>query len=608
MCKKEDKRENGKNGGPRANRAATGLALSWLAVAASLAGLACGAAPALAQGEGQARVSSAHLTGVELSPPVQQLLQQIQDQWQQWIAATNKERAGQVIDNLLATVHQLGMRRLPDLSLGALVQAERAARQRDFARAHWALNGAERLDPGRPETAFAAATVDRLEGSYHLALYHLLSGYQRLFWLPLERHLWLQSLVLWILCLLLATGGLFIAVQMATKGGALYRDLTNLLTDRLSGSAGLAAAVVILLWPLVLPYGPLWFLLYWSVLLWGYASTSERGVLVALWLLLGFSPLLVEAERRELALELSPPVLAMENFQEKRLYGSLFTDLGVLRSLLPESAAVKSLIADVHRSLNQWDLARSLYRQVLEKEPGNAAALLNLGDYFYFKGDFGNAVQYFQKAAAADATRADAPYNLSQAYAESYNFDEQQRALAQARAVNDSQVDRWIKQADPQKVVVAEGGLARVDEIHAQLLQSFRGSESAGSRADLLRRSLSAVFALALILLAIGLHLGWQRFGYTEVPLDVRLGSSPFDRWRRILLPGVAAAEVGEGGKTYLALLMPATLLTLPFAGNVGYRIPWGYDPGNWLPWTFAVLGLSLYFGARLRWELTHQV
>ncbi|HZF11956.1 MAG TPA: tetratricopeptide repeat protein [Thermoanaerobaculia bacterium] len=588
--------------------------MAWLAVLGTLGGIGGvggigGPAPAFAQSEGAAvTISSPHVTGVELSTPVQQVLQQIQEQWAQWIGASNRERAGQLVDNLLTTVRQIGMQRLPDLSLGALLQAERAALQKDFARARWALEGAERLDPGRPEVAFATASVDRLEGSYLAAVYQLLIGYQRLFWLPLERYLWAESLLLFCLAVLLLTGGLFTAVQMATKGGALYRDLAQRVGRRLPGSAGMTAAVVLLVWPLALPYGPVWLLLYWSALIWGYASTSERVVFVSLWLLLGVSPLLVAAERRELTVNLSPPVQAMENLSAKRLYGSLFTDLGVLRSLLPESPAVKQLLADVHRSLNQWDLARSLYRQVLEKEPNNTAAFLNLGDYFFFKGDYGNAIQYFQKAAAADATSAAAQFNLSQAYSESYLFDDQQRAFAQARALDGPRVDRWLKQAEQQRVVTADGGLARIPEIRSQLLKSFRGRESALSRGDVLRRSISLVFAVGLLLVAIGIHLGRRRFGYTEPPLDVRLGGRAFDRWRRILLPGVAAAEAGEGGRTFLALLLPTGLLLLPLSSRVGFRIPWGYDPGNLILWTVAVLGLLLYFGARLRWELTHQV
>ncbi|HYH45089.1 MAG TPA: hypothetical protein VEG34_05340, partial [Thermoanaerobaculia bacterium] len=86
-------------------------------------------------------------------------------------------------------------------------------------------------------------------------------------------------------------------------------------------------------------------------------------------------------------------------------------------------------------------------------------------------------------------------------------------------------------------------------------------------------------------------------------PLDWRLGQGLAARWRRILLPGIASAEAGEGIQTYLALLVPAALLTLPLAGDIGFRMPWGYDPGILLSWTLAVAGLLLYLGARFHWE-----
>src|SRR6185369_8532206 len=153
--------------------------------------------------------------------------------------------------------------------------------------------------------AFAQATVDRLDGSYPAALGKNLAGYQRLFAFPLERYLWFQTLLLWGLWLLLVTGGLFIAVEMAAKGGALCRDLTELFARRLPRPGALAAAAVLLLWPLLLPLGPVWLLLYWSLLLWGYASLSERAVLVVLWVLLGSAPFLVSEQRRRVAVTLS---------------------------------------------------------------------------------------------------------------------------------------------------------------------------------------------------------------------------------------------------------------------------------------------------------------
>ena len=550
---------------------------------------------------GAATVSSPQVTGVEMTPPVRRSLKALEGQWLEWVIQNNRQQAEAAVTRLLNTARQLEMKRLPDLSAGAVARALQAANEKDFARARWALEAAERLDPGRPETAFAEAAVDWRQGAYARAVADRLRAYPRMLAHPLERYLWLQDLLIWFLALLLVTGGVFLALQMLAKGAPLYRDLADLFGRRLSPLAALAAAALALLWPLFLPYGVLWLPLYWSILLWGYASASERTVLIALWLLLGISPLLLEAQRRQLAVALSPPVRAMESLQEHRLYGSLFSDLGVLRSLLPESVAVKHLLADVHRMLNQGDLARSLYRQVLEAEPANTSALLNLGAYFFTKGDFSGAIQSFQKAAAADPGNAAAFYNLSQAYSESYMFEEQKAALQKAQDIDTALVNTWL--AEQARVVTVAGGMARIPEIRRQLLASWGGREVRSGRLELFRRGLPLLVALSLVLVALALHLARRPFGYTERSAEI-FPEGAVDRWGRILLPGVVAAEVGEGGRAFTALLVPIALLMLPFLGRLGVPIPWRYDPGSFLSWVVAILGLSLYFGVRLRREL----
>jgi tetratricopeptide (TPR) repeat protein len=581
-----------RNGGRRPFR----LALLGLVAGLGL-GLA-GSLPAAAQS-----VSSPQDTGIELTVQVQRNLQQLQELWLRWISANNPERSAAVVDDLLSTAGQLGMTRLPDLSLGALFQAAEAARAEDFGRARWALAAAERLDPGRPETSFARSRVAWSEGRPLAALGQAFAGFERTLGLPLERSLLLQDLAFWTLCLVLLAGALFTAVQMAVKGGGLLHDLTEVLVRLLPRQSNKTVARVVaaalLLWPLVLPYGLVWMMLLWSLLLWGYGSRSERGVLIALWLVLGAAPFLVAEQRQRAAAALSPPVHAMASLSQGRLYGALFTDLGVLRALLPESPAVQHLLADVHRTLGQWELARTLYRQVLEKEPNNAAALLNIGVHFFHKGDFSNAIQHFRKAASADPASAAALFNLSLAYSRSYLFDDMAAALAQARAVDGPKVEAWLKRSEQQRIVVSAGGLARVAEIRRQL----QDSRPAASRLEVIRRGLAAILGGGLVLLAFALHFARRRHGYTPSPLDWRLGQGLAARWRRILLPGIAAAEAGEGLRTYLALLVPAALLTLPLAGDIGFRTPWGYDPGTLLSWTLAVAGLLLYLGARFHWE-----
>ncbi len=574
-----------KNGGDRRRPAVLALALAALSAAGAAA----------------ASVSSPQVTGVEMTAPVRQQLKQIEEQWLQWVVQNDRQQAESAVDTLLDAAHRLGMSRLPDLSAAAVARAVEAAKRKDFSRARWMLEAAERFDPGRPETTFAEARIERLQGNYFRMIVTRLRAYPRLLGPPLERYLWFQDLVIWTFALLLVTGGLFLAVQMLAKGSSLSRDLADLFARRLPRPAAVAAVVVALLWPLLLPDGFLWLPLYWSVLLWGYATVSERAVLAALWLLLGVSPLLLDLQRRHMAVALSPPARAMQSLEERRLYGSLFSDLGVLRSLLPESVAVKHLLADVHRSLDQWELARALYRQVLEAEPENTTALLDLGAYFFNKGEYSGAIQSFQKAAAADPASAAAQYNLSQAYSESYMFDEQKTALALAQEIDLALVNTWV--AQQQRVVAVSGGMARIPEIRRELLASWSGREVRSGRLELLRRGLSLLVSLSLVLVALALHLARRPFGYTERSTEI-FPPGAFDRWGRALLPGVASTEVGEGGKAFLALLLPASLLMLPLLGRLGVPVPWRYDPGTLPSWILAILGLTLYFGVRLRREL----
>jgi tetratricopeptide (TPR) repeat protein len=546
--------------------------------------------------------------GVEISPPVRQTLQQLQEEWLQWMSAYNQQRAESIVNDLVTTAHQLGMSRLPDLAYGALARSVQAAKQGEAPRAEWGLAAAERLDPGRPETSFAEATVARYEGQYVRMVAAWFSGFWRQFALPMERDLLIQSLLLWSLKIVLVTGGLFVGALMATRGAGLWHDLVSLGERYMPRPAALAVVALLLVWPLLLPAGLLWLALFWSLLLWGHSSRSERTVVIVLWLILGLSPLALAQQRRHLSLLLSPPMQAVASLEQHRLYGDLFTDLGVLTAMLPESTAVKHLLADVHTSLNQWDLARSLYRQVLDEEPRNSSALINLGAYAFYKGDWHSAIESFQEAVSADPRSATALFDLSQAYSRSYMFDDQKRALEQAKEVDSDRVDQWLRRADQEHVIVTTAGLARIPEIRRSLVTAWRIQDASRWQTELGRYGLPFLISLGIILVAMTLHLLRRPFGYATPELRWRLGRSRWWSFPRVLLPGLSSAAAGEGVRAFGALLLPIALATLPWLDRLGYRVPWGYDPGSAVCWIISLLGLALYLAARFSWELRNTV
>ena len=563
-----------------------------VAVALALAGLC---APA------RAATPPRSLGGIEINPGAEQALVQIQELWLRWIGALYQqrpERADGIVDELLITVRRLGMSRLPDLSLGALARAVEAARDGDFTRARWALAAAERLDPGRPETAFATATVARLKGRYASAAVAAARGWWRLLALPAERRLWLHDLALYALYVLLASGLLFVALELAIHGAPLLVDLAHLFAVKLPQPVAYGLAVAVVAWPLALPHGAMWLALYWSALLWAYGAVSERVVLVALWVVVALAPFGLAAQRLRIEAVIAPPIRALDGVVAGRLYGDLFTDLGVLRSVAPGDPAVVQLFADFQRRLGDPDAAHALYRQVQQAEPDNVDVLLDLGAYHFFKRDYGSAIRYFSDAAAARPDSAAAYFNLSQAYSESYHFTELRRALTQAQNIDYARVGDWVRSSATQRIQTFDRGFARAPEIRRGLLAARLDANAAPAHQALVHHSQTLLAVLGIALAALAVARARRSLAGAGGEGDDRgAGAS---RWWRALVPGLASVQVGEGGRALGAIAIPVALLLFPLVGSLGYRLPLGYDPGVVALWSFAATGLAACFAIRV--------
>ena len=571
-------------------RAAVALALLGLATAGSLG----------AQGQGPQPV------GFELSRGVERSLYSLQEAWLQWVGAfysDHPDKATEALEGMLTTARQLGMTRLVDLSLGVTAQALRSAREGNIGRAQWALDAAERLDPGRPEVAFARARVARRAGSYVAATRHVVVGFVRLLAVP-ERGILRANLLFWLCAVLMLAAALFVLTQLAAKGSALVADLERWLGKRMShGSARLVTALL-LLWPLALPAGPFWLLLFWSALLWGYESPSERWVSAGVWLVVGLVPWIAAGEVKRVALAQSPPARALSHFADGRLYGGLFADLQVLETALAGEPVANELLADVHRTLGQWEQAKALYRQVIELEPQNATALINIGAYHFRRGDFALANQYFERAAHGERPSAAALYDLSLSFSESYQFEESREALAQAKAIDGELVDRWVQVPNPDRVLTFNGGLARRDEIHRRLREVWAGSREASPAPGRWLLAGSGAAGLGAAGLAVALHLVRRRRGYGPSVDWLGWRSGPVSRWVRALLPALSLAELGEGRREIGNLLVLATLALLPFVFSLGVELPIGGGLPTGVASFVAGLALALYVADCVRREL----
>ncbi|MEO7795305.1 MAG: hypothetical protein ABIV06_11090 [Thermoanaerobaculia bacterium] len=543
----------------------------------------------------------------ELTRGTQHSLHRLQESWLQWVSSfyqDNSAKADEALRALSANARQVGMTRLVDFSLGAAALGLQSGREGKFERAQWALAAAETLDPRRPEIAFARATLARQRGAYLESLTATGAGFRRLL-SSSESTVFVANLVFWLLAVLWIAAALFVLVEVATKGSAVIADLHRWLTRRMPAASATLCVVLALLWPLALPSGPLWLLLYGSALLFGYQSRSERWATVAVWLLAGVAPWIAAAEQQRVALALSPPMRALANLSEGRLYGGLFADLQVLRAAIGSEPAVVELIADVNRTLGQWDEARVIYRKVLEDEPQNVAVLLNLGAYHFRKADFAVANEYFLRAASLVPPAAGALYDLSLSYSETYQFEESRKALAQAKEIDPELVDRWIRTPNADRVLTFNGGLARAEEIQRRLLVAWAEAPSSGESVERARAGWVSIAGAGLAAaLGVGLFLMRRKAGFGQPTPWLAWRSDPFSRWLRALFPALSQAELGEGGKVGLSVLAFALVAMLPQLFSVGIVVPVAGGLPAAAPWVLFALGLALYIGLCLRSEL----
>ena len=521
----------------------------------------------------------------------------LQDGWLEWLAASHQgdlDRATAALDRLVSDARDLGMQRLPDLSLGAAGQALVFARDDRFEVAGWCIAAAETLDPGRSEVSFAAARVAALDGQTWRAIRHRANGFQRLFSERLALYLFRADLGHWALFCVLIAGALFVVVLMCTRGIELFYDVYAFVNRFTSESIAVVLTLALMLWPLLLPAGLLWLALYWSILLWSYGSISERAVLVGLWLVLGFSPTLINEQRQKVRVALAPTTLSMDSLADGRLRGTLFTDLATLRKALPESIAVTQLIADLHATLKEWASAQVLYTTIIQEEPDNGSALVNLGVCYFNQDDYTRAMEYFQKAAQIEQSAAMARFNMSQTLSDLYRFREAERELGIAQGLSARLVRQWLRSAAQDRVVIMDGGLQRADEIREELVASWRSDEGDARWSKFWPSVVSLPLALAFVVIAVALHFVVRKSSKKSAP-SVKL-MAPGGTYRAFLMPGIAEAEDGHPILAYGVLLILVGLIGLPLAGELGYRLPWIFSTGNqiarWISW----FGLFVFF------------
>jgi len=532
-----------------------------------------------------------------LSPEVLTILSELQEGWLDWLSGVNRDdesAASAALASLLANTREIGMTRLPELSRGASARAVLFAAEGDFLHAELALEAAEQLDPGRPEIAFSSARVHRLQGDQKAMVVQYLVGMRRLYQQPLDGALLLANLQIWALGAISILVFCGIALLMATRGQGMVADLSGALGKFMPATIAYPLAFAFLLWPLLLPAGMFWIAIFFSILLFSYVDPPERILLLGLCSVLVITPWLVNRQRARVSVELAPEFVAAEEIAQGSIEGTFALDLERLRSQLPDSIAVNHLLADLYSRLGQWKRAQELYLLVLESEPENMPAVLDLGVSEYHQAKYEEAIESFRRAAKAPKPSGLASFNLSQAYSELYQFDLAREALRIAQEIDVKGVADWIQLAAVDRVVRLEGGMARTREIRADLAASKRVRQPVVLPTGAWRGVLLA--AVPVFLLGIAAPQVLRRLTTSRTRSAESNSRGGLGLW----VPGIEEVVDGQWAGALVALLLPAALLSLPGAVQVGFVLPSGprLDPNT--VWVVAGLGLVAYLLLRL--------
>ncbi|MEO1367921.1 MAG: hypothetical protein AAFX50_12165, partial [Acidobacteriota bacterium] len=216
-----------------------------------------------------------------------------------------------------------------------------------------------------------------------------------------------------------------------------------------------------------------------------------------------------------------------------------------------------------------------------------------------------DAVNYFSRAAEADPRLAEALYNLSQAYAQLYDFNRHHEAMALAKELDAESVDRWneIAVTAEDSAIPVDGGVRRVDELRDRISQLWRSRGAEGLTALWVRfRALSV--ALAALALALAVHRLRRQVGFFSDRLDRRKHALVKNRWARTLVPGLGSLDSGAGVLGFLMILMPTALVMAVVGRSFGFRQPLAVAPDPWPITALCALALVILFLLRLLVEL----
>lgn len=274
--------------------------------------------------------------------------------------------------------------------------------------------------------------------------------------------------------------------------------------------------VLLLVLPVFFDAGPLWYVLWWFALLWGYVNRTERRLaflIISLVFMSGWMAHLGAGFITYASTQVNREIFAVEYDLASSKES---VDLGAwVRSHPADAEGMHALAMDECRRGNDAH-AVQLLKRALDLEPNNARYYNTLGIALVHLERGRDAVKAFANSAALEPEKAVYHYNVSRVSQRMFNFYEAETALHRASDLAPTRVHRWLDQ----EVVHADNGLLFTHvPVRRYLARQMRPTEELSAVADdLWHGAFGIIPRRHAILLTLGCALILALLGY--IPED----------------------------------------------------------------------------------------
>ncbi len=378
------------------------------------------------------------------------------DVWPQATAAARDgavENGSRRTSQMVETGTAYGIKTYPLYAGSATGMARQGAAESSNDLMRWGSSTAAQLDPRSPAVSFAMSDLARSRKDWPGVFTHSLRGLMRLPSNDRSSLLGRVDLLLVMLMAILVTAAIFALALFFRYGRAATHDFRELLATRLRGGSVTVLAFALLFLPLFLWLGPLWLVVYWFVLFFGYATPGERVSILVLSLLIAVVPVGFDLAAHLSAGVDSPVVMAALSSKDSAYQPESLRRLQEVAALVPENATIQILLGNLQLfEGNERDAQRHYITAVgINDSPG---AHVNLGNLNFLQNSFPAAINEYETAQKLDPTLAIAFYNHSVASGELYKFDEQGQKLEQSKKLDRDLIEQYAQKPPAQKVVI----------------------------------------------------------------------------------------------------------------------------------------------------------